>query len=621
MHNAQPTSDGPEAGGETKPRLLIVDDVADNRAVLTRRLVRRGFEIVEASGGRDALEKVAAESFDLVLLDIMMPDINGNDVLKAIRETYSDVELPVVMVTAKGLSENVAESIELGANDYITKPVDFTVALARIKSLLQRKARSDAMRSQKTEAESKAAELMTSMTAGAEELQAESNRRQLSEDRLRYLAYHDEMTGLLNRQGFKNALTDALSAQVPDGHETALLVFDLNGFKQINDTYGHAVGDKVLIVVAERLKDVLGSDLPAARLGGDEFAIVLSGADQPATSLSVSERIIEAINLPFEIDGHRLEVGLSCGVARASDCRNDPESLIKSADLAMYHAKETSATEGIVYTPAMLEAQERRRKMENDLRLALKTGGLELYYQPLVDMISRKIIAFEALVRWQHPEFGLLPPDKFIPLAEEIGVIDQLGNWVLREACHQAATWPSHISVAVNVSPLQFKEASVLPVLTQALAASGLSPTRLELEITEGTLLNVSDTIMRTLDSIRELGVKIAMDDFGTGYSSLGYLEKLRFDKIKIDKKFIQNLSESGDTSAIVSAIINLSRSIGAQTTAEGIETEEQYDMILLEGCNQGQGYLFSRPVTADDAAKLALNTVDHLGTTVDRVA
>ncbi|MEE2951450.1 MAG: EAL domain-containing protein [Pseudomonadota bacterium] len=590
---------------QAQPRLLVVDDVADNRAILMRRLVRRGFEVVEAIGGQDALDKIAAESFDLVLLDIMMPDINGNEVLRRIRERFSEIELPVIMVTAKGLSDDVVESITLGANDYVTKPVDFAVALARIQSNLQRKLLADRLNQEKKSAESQAAELKVTVLKNETQLLDESNRRQQSEEQLRFLAFHDSLTGLLNRQGFNNALAETLEVTKRGEAETALLFIDLNLFKQVNDAYGHEVGDQLLAAVGARLSETIGEGMSVARLGGDEFAVITTAAHQPQMTMAMSDKVIEALGRPFEIAGHQLQIGASCGIACASDCANQAESLVKAADLAMYQAKGASQQTAVLFTPDMLTAQNQRRQMEQDLRHAVANGDLQLFYQPLVDMKTRKIVAFEALVRWLHPTFGMLPPDVFIPLAEEINVIDQLGNWVIRTACAQAAQWPCGIAVAVNVSPLQFRETSLLPTIINALSSSGLAPRRLELELTESTLLNQSDDLMRTLSSIRDLGVKLAMDDFGTGYSSLSYLERFRFDKIKIDKKFIQSMSASVETSAIVSAIINLSQTIGARTTAEGIETEEQFDQISERGCNQGQGYLFSRPVAATEIGAL----------------
>ncbi|MCK5931642.1 MAG: diguanylate cyclase, partial [Fulvimarina manganoxydans] len=448
---------------QAQPRLLVVDDVADNRAILMRRLVRRGFEVVEAIGGQDALDKIAAESFDLVLLDIMMPDINGNEVLRRIRERFSEIELPVIMVTAKGLSDDVVESISLGANDYVTKPVDFAVALARIQSNLQRKLLADRLNQEKKIAESQAAELKVTVLKNETQLLDESNRRQQSEEQLRFLAFHDSLTGLLNRQGFNNALAETLEITKRGEAETALLFIDLNLFKQVNDAYGHEVGDQLLAAVGARLSETIGEGMSVARLGGDEFAVITTAAHQPQMTMAMSDKVIEALGRPFEIAGHQLHIGASCGIACASDCANQAESLVKAADLAMYQAKGASQQTAVLFTPDMLAAQNQRRQMEQDLRHAVANGGLQLFYQPLVDMKTRKIVAFEALVRWPHPTFGMLPPDVFIPLAEEINVIDQLGNWVIRTACAQAAQWPCEIAVAVNVSPLQFRETSLLP--------------------------------------------------------------------------------------------------------------------------------------------------------------
>ena len=501
MQSAQTIDIDDSQTPQAKPRLLVVDDVADNRAILIRRLVRRGFDVVEAIGGQDALDKIGAEAFDLVLLDIMMPDINGNEVLRRIRERFSEIELPVIMVTAKGLSDDVVESINLGANDYVTKPVDFAVALARIQSNLQRKLMADRLNRDKQTAESQAAELKVVVLKNETQLLDESCRRQQSEEQLRFLAFHDPLTGLLNRQGFNTALSEALEATKRGETETALLFVDLNLFKQVNDAYGHDVGDQLLAAVGTRLRETIGEGMAVARLGGDEFAVITAAADQPHMTKALSERVIEALGRPFEIAGHQLQIGASCGIASASDCANQTDTLVKAADLAMYQAKSGAHETAVIFTPDMLAAQNQRRQMETDLRHAVSSDGLELFYQPLVDMKSRKIVAFEALIRWPHPTLGMLPPDVFIPLAEEINVIDQLGNWVIRTACAQAAQWSCEVAVAVNVSPLQFRETSLLPTIVSALSSSGLAPRRLELEITESTLLNQSDELVHTLSA------------------------------------------------------------------------------------------------------------------------
>ncbi|WP_299861322.1 EAL domain-containing protein [uncultured Hoeflea sp.] len=598
------TAQAPQAN----PRILVVDDVADNRDILTRRLVRRDFDVDEAIGGEDALVKIAENRYDVVLLDVMMPDLNGNEVLKRVREVHDKTQLPVIMVTAKSQSEDVVESINFGANDYITKPVDFAVALARINNQVTLKREAEQEEALRKDVEERAEELNEQVKAQNEALSEEASKRHVSEEKLRFMAYHDSLTGLLNRQGFRDTLQVALTEFESAETEPALIFIDLNSFKAVNDTHGHEVGDNLLVEVASRLSEVFGPDVPVARLGGDEFAAVYKHADQPASAMKMANIIVEKMSEPFFIDQKSLRIGASCGVARASAFSNDLNGLIKAADLAMYHAKGKGSGGAALFESRMLEEQEDRRKLETDLRLALQHSEFDVFYQPLVDMKTRQVVSFEALLRWPHKTRGMISPDIFIPLAEEIGLINQLGAWALRKACEEAANWPEHIGIAVNLSPIQFKSSTLLPTLVNALAATGLSPDRLELEVTESALLGAEAKNVKVLESIRELGVRVSMDDFGTGYSSLAYLQNFEFDKIKIDKRFIQCLETDTSNSAIVDAIIKLGIQIGIRTTAEGIETESQYKSVVLKGCSEGQGYLFSRPLTATDA-RLAIET------------
>lgn len=602
---ARPDEDAP-AVPETKPRVLVVDDVADNREILTRRLVRRNFEVVEASGGEEALVKIAEGGFDIVLLDIMMPDLSGNEVLERVRGDTAHADLPIIMVTAKSQSDDVVSSLALGANDYITKPVDFDVALARINAQLERRRRAEETLREKERLEKHALGLDEKLESASLRLAEESRKRTVSEDRLRYLAYHDSLTGLMNRQGFRDCLFQMLDEMPAKGTEPVLLFIDLDGFKAVNDCYGHDVGDKLLTAVGERLSAALGEGALAARLGGDEFAAVLQHAGGPIEAVASS--LIEAISLPYMINGNTVRVGASCGLAQARCFSGDLDGLINAADLAMYHAKAKGTGCVVLFDTRMLEQQRERRQVEIDLHRAVANMEFEVFYQPILDVNTRKITAFEALLRWPHKTRGMMSPETFIPLAEETGLITQLGAWVLRRACEEAMTWPDHIGISVNLSPIQFESPSLLPTIVNTLAATGLAPHRLELEITETALLGTEGKNIRILEAIRELGVRVSVDDFGTGYSSLAYLRNFRFDKIKIDRRFIQGLRENEPDAAIVRSIIMLSQNIGVGTTAEGIETEDQLSSVASEGCTLGQGYLFSRPLTAEDASAFIAN-------------
>ncbi len=588
------------AAPQVKPRVLVVDDVSDNREILTRRLVRRNFEVVEAVGGEDALAKIAGGNFDIVLLDIMMPDLSGNEVLQRVRQNPDHANLPIIMVTAKSQSEDVVASLALGANDYVTKPVDFEVAMARINAQLAHKRSAEQALREKAQLEKRSLVLDEKLESAAQRLAEESQKRSVSEERLRFLAYHDSLTGLMNRQGFRDCLFQVLDEMPVRDTEPVLLFIDLDGFKAVNDCYGHDVGDKLLAAVGQRLAATLGTGTPIARLGGDEFAAILENRGKGEETVAAS--LVEALSLPYQINDNTVRVGASCGLAQARCFSGDLDGLINAADLAMYHAKAKGTGGVVLFETRMLEQQRERRQIELDLHRAVSNMEFEVFYQPILDVRTREITAFEALLRWPHKTRGMMSPETFIPLAEETGLISQIGGWVLRQACEQALRWPDHIGVAVNLSPIQFESPSLLPTIVNTLAATGLAPHRLELEITETALLGTEGKNVRILETIRQLGVRVSIDDFGTGYSSLTYLRNFRFDKIKIDKRFIQGLRDNHSDTAIVRSIIMLGQNIGVGTTAEGIETEDQLDSVALEGCTQGQGYLFSRPLTADDA-------------------
>lgn len=591
-----------------RPRLLIVDDISDNRTILTRRFQRRGFDVVEAECGLTAIELIDKESFDLVLLDVMMPGMDGIETLKRIRSQNSASTLPVIMVTAKSESTNIVDALELGANDYVTKPVDFAVALARVNTQISRKRAvervalaNEELRKVNEDLERRVEERTSRLIDANQRLKVEIADREESQARSQYLAYHDSLTGLGNRLLFKEQLEEALKDVSVASHPLAVLFLDLDGFKAVNDTLGHSIGDLLLKSVATKLRDILPRTDRIARLGGDEFAILQISAAQPGSSIALAEKIIEVVGQPNSIDGHDVTVGASVGIAVARPGDMNTENFLKSADLAMYSAKSDGRGTYRMFDPEMDAIVQVRRLLERDMRTALAQDGFRLFYQPLVNLQTKKVTAFEALMRWQHPERGMVPPSDFIPVAEEMGLIVQLGEWALRQACAEATEWPDDICVSVNLSPLQFSKGNLVSSVMSALASAGLPASRLELEITESVLLEKSERNITILNQLRDLGVRISMDDFGTGYSSIGYLRSFPFDKIKIDQSFVRDLLVDEGSLAIVRAIAGLGVSFGMITTAEGVETEEQMRCLNLEGCIEVQGYLYSRPVPADE--------------------
>jgi len=442
------------------------------------------------------------------------------------------------------------------------------------------------------------------LDGGSVAIHEDITERRAAEAKIAYMAHHDALTELPNRARFRDAMADALR-RLAQGEAVATLCLDLDQFKTVNDTLGHPIGDALLQAVAGRLRACVGAADTVARLGGDEFAIVQAGADQPVAATTLAERVIDELSAPFELQGHQVVIGVSIGIAVGPGDGRDPDQLMRNADMALYRAKESGRGSYHFFEPGMDAKMQERRALEIDLRKAIENDELELYYQPLIRLDTNEISGFEALLRWHHPRRGPVPPGEFIPLAEEIGAIGAIGAWVLNRACRDAATWPAHIKVAVNLSPVQFKNSALALQVIAALSASGLSGDRLELEITETVLLQDTETTLSMLNALRALGVRISMDDFGTGYSSLGYLRKFPFDKIKIDRSFIQDLAEKPDSIAIVRAVASIGSALGMTTTAEGVETEEELAQLRREGCTEVQGYLFSRPRPAAEIAGL----------------
>lgn len=426
-----------------------------------------------------------------------------------------------------------------------------------------------------------------------------------AEKKIRFLALRDPLTELANRNRFMDALQNEIKHRDPE-RRFAVICLDLDSFKHVNDTLGHGVGDKLLRIVAGRLEtSVRESDL-VARMGGDEFAILQAEGSQPEGATALASRIIEVIEAPFQIDGHRIAIGTSIGIAVAPDDGEDAETLLKNADLALYRAKSDGKHTFRLFEAEMDAKMQARRMLELELQQAMGLNQFEVFYQPIMQAGSNTICSFEALLRWRHPTRGLVPPLDFIPLAEETGLMGKLGAWVLKQACGDAKSWPDHIRVAVNVSPAQFRRRALeLDVIT-ALESSGLPAHRLEVEITESVLLEDSTASLATLERIHALGVKIAMDDFGTGYSSLSYLQKFPFDKIKIDKSFVNGACQDSPGEPIIQAILSLANSFGMRTTAEGVETACQFDYLASAGCSEIQGYFCGKPMPLKDSIDFA---------------
>jgi diguanylate cyclase (GGDEF)-like protein len=428
--------------------------------------------------------------------------------------------------------------------------------------------------------------------------------RREAEARITHLAHYDPLTDLPNRALFHQRLALELT-RIAAGEQLAVLYIDIDEFKSVNDTLGHLIGDELLKSVASSLSGCIQGDDFVARLGGDEFAVVATAVKSEADIIGLATRIFDAIRMPYECLGHQVTTDASIGVALAPQHGTDLSQILKNADMAMYAAKSAGRRTYRFFEPDMDAQVKARRLLEMDLRQAMSQGALEVYYQPCVDLQDNKITGCEALLRWRHPERGMVSPAEFIPIAEETGLINQIGEWVLTTACAEATTWPADIKIAVNVSPIQFKSGTLALKIVAALAASGLAASRLELEITEAVLIRDDDAALAILHQLRAIGVRIALDDFGTGYSSLSYLQRFPFDKIKIDRCFVTDIEEAEGSSSIVQAVVNIAAARNMTTTAEGVETAQQQHLLRLLGCSEMQGYLFSKPKPAAEIKQL----------------
>ncbi|MGB2658078.1 MAG: EAL domain-containing protein [Pseudolabrys sp.] len=437
--------------------------------------------------------------------------------------------------------------------------------------------------------------------------------RQRSEDRIAHMARHDALTDLPNRMLLLEQLNHEIK-RVKRGECLAVLCLDLDQFKSVNDALGHHIGDELLKLVGERLRGCTRELDVVARMGGDEFAIIMTQMEQAADAATLSKRIRDSVIKPYQVEGHQIVTAISIGISVAPMDAVESAELLRNADMALYDAKSDGRGTFRFFEPEMNTRMKVRRELEMDLRKALATEQFELHYQPLVVLETNDVNGFEALLRWNHPTRGMVSPADFIPIAEETGLIVPLGEWVLKAACNEAVNWPEHIKVAVNLSPAQLNSRNLVSMVTSVLNETGMPPHKLQLEITETVLLQNTFTTLATLHELRKMGVQIALDDFGTGYSSLSYLRSFPFDKIKIDRSFIQDLSNGAEPLAIVNAVAGLAKCLNMTSTAEGVETQQQMDVLQAIGCTEMQGYLFSHARPANEIRQFFQRNVDKVG-------
>jgi diguanylate cyclase (GGDEF)-like protein/PAS domain S-box-containing protein len=682
-------------------RLLIVDDNEMNRDMLARRLARKGYDVLVANGAHDLVESVKQDGVDLVLLDIEMPEITGLDALRILRKVYSAADLPVIMVTAKNQSEDIITALDLGANDYLTKPIDFPVAVARISTQLAHKRAQEALKEseeryalaalgsndglwdwnipdnevhysarwksmlgfQENEISHKPEEWLDRIHDGdrarvKNEITAhqsgatphfESEHRMLHHDGTfrwmlsRGLAIRDQsgkplrmagsqtditqakvsdpLTGLPNRLLFIDRLNRLIKySKRRKNHCFAVVFMDLDGFKMINDSMGHMVGDQLLVGVADRLEKCLrATDTLArlrdtytvARLGGDEFTVLLDDLKDPNDAKIAADRLMKALKPPFLLAGKEVYTSVSIGIAQSNPVYDGPDEMLRDADTAMYHAKSLGKGRYEVFDAKMRANVMARLQLETDLRHALERGEFRNFYQPIVNLASGEIAGFEALLRWQHPTRGLLGPIEFIGVVEETGLIREVGWWNLSEACRQISEWRAssnanrNLIISVNLSAKQFLQLNLVADIANLLREINLPPEALKLEITESTVMKDPTAAVEMLQQIKSLGVRLAIDDFGTGYSSLSYLHRFPLDTLKIDRSFISSMDDDGDGMEIARTILPMAKNLRLDVVAEGVETIEQFELLKKSNCAFGQGYYFSRPLSAEGITTL----------------
>ena len=570
-------------------RVLLVDDEERNRDMLSRRLERAGYDVIVRADALSIEQDVAAHAIDVVLLDWMMPERSGQDALAGLRQFYDGDRTPVVVATAIDNDDIVADVLAAGAQDYVAKPINFRVLTARLNGQLQRRAailELDAIRNG----------LEAAVEERTRELRTEMAEREAAEERARAMALHDALTGLPNRRHLNKALENFLAgvcAETP----LAVVAVDLDRFKPVNDLYGHAVGDELLVQIADLLREETGEDGFAARLGGDEFILVLPYISEAALLHRLAE-LVGKFETPFPLLEHEVSVGATLGVAMAPTDGRDSEILMRRADVALYRAKEEGRGRFAFFEAGMDERVHERAALENDLRIAVRNDAIEPHFQPLVQLDTGEVLGFEILARWSHPQRGLISPDQFIEIAEETGLIGDLTMSVLARACREALAWPGAPRISLNISPVQLKDAALPQKVLKVLTEAGFPPQRLEVEITEDALVSDFDAARAILVSLKNQGVHIALDDFGTGYSSLRHLRELPFDVLKIDRSFIQSMTDSEEAHTLVKTIVSLAKNLGLGVTAEGIESAEHAQALKALGCEVGQGFHFGRPVS-----------------------
>lgn len=587
--------------------ILIVDDMPNNLRFLSTTLAEQGYKVRSVTEGLMALTVAEAAKPDLILLDIMMPNIDGYEVCQRLKANDQTCDIPVIFLSALDEVLDKVKAFSVGGVDYITKPFQLEEVLARIQTHLS-------LRFAQKEISQLNAELEQRVRQRTAQLEQEIAERLQVQERLLHLALHDVLTGLPNRTWFMKRLEQLLQqVHQQSGYHFAVLFLDCDRFQAVNDSLGHLVGDQLLVSIARRIELCLRPGTMLCRLGGDEFAILLQDIEKPSDTIKVANGILLELAAPFQIGDYQVFTNVSIGIAMGSDIYKQPEHILRDADTAMYRAKANGKACYQMFEQTMHSRALHNFQLESDLRHALERHELIAYYQPIIRLDNNQIDSFEALVRWNHPEKGLVDPSKFIPIAEETGLVMAIDLFVLQQACQQLRSWrdeglaDASLTMNVNLSVKHFMSFDLLKQIDHVLRETGITGSSLRLEITESDIMENAEFAGKIISQLRDRHIQLSIDDFGTGYSSLSYLHRLPIDHLKIDRSFVMRIGKNGKNTEIIRAIIALAKSLDMFTIAEGVETQDQLDQIRELKCEFCQGYLFSRPVEAKAARDILI--------------
>jgi diguanylate cyclase (GGDEF)-like protein len=589
--------------GITKKDIFVVDDTPENLRLLSTMLINQGYNVRKAINGQMALKAVQTVVPDLILLDIMMPEMDGYEVCQHLKANQLTAKIPVIFLSALSDVFDKVKAFEVGGVDYITKPFQFEEVVVRVQNQLELKA-----------AEKEICQLNAQLE---ERVKERTQQLEIANAQLLEMALHDALTGLPNRTLFMERLQQALNRASSDSvYQFAVLFLDCDRFKVINDSLGHLIGDELLIAIARRLEASLSQSDTLARLGGDEFAILLTEVKEVSSAAFVANQILESLSHPFQLKGHEVFINASIGIAPGNFNYNQPEHLLRDADTAMYRAKTLGKGQYQIFDPAMHDAALQLLHLETELRRAIIQQEFIVHYQPIVDLNTGRIAGFEALVRWHHPQRGMVSPNAFIPVAEETGLIIPIGNWVLRQACHQLRLWQKEklkgipLFMSVNLSVRQFAQPDLIEQIDLILEETQLKSQSLKLEITESAIMDNANSAAVILQKLRERSIQLSIDDFGTGYSSLSYLHSFPINTLKVDRSFVRRIDGNPKNLGLIPAIMSIAQTMGMSVIAEGIETSQQLAQLRNLGCGFGQGYLFSKPMDAERAMDLIASNI-----------